>query len=120
MKLEKVITQRKLKGLSQTDVAEKMFLTQSQYSRRENGTIQVVYEEWLKLSKILEVRVEEIFESKFLFINEKHTFLIICEEEELEKNSFKFNETKFFHLKIIERLERENFNLKQKLKKFES
>jgi transcriptional regulator with XRE-family HTH domain len=60
---EKLIELRKAKGLSQNDVAEKLCMDVSSYSRRENGQIKINHREWEKLAKMLEVPVNEIFES---------------------------------------------------------
>jgi len=58
----KLIEARKSKGLSQNQIAEKLYMDISSYCRRENGQRKIHITEWEKLSKILEVPLEEIFE----------------------------------------------------------
>ncbi|MRX41813.1 helix-turn-helix domain-containing protein [Flavobacterium sp. LC2016-23] len=55
--------ERKEKKLSQEQIAELLFMDQSQYNRREKGLIKISTEEWKKMAKILNVKVEDIFES---------------------------------------------------------
>jgi len=59
----KLIAVRTEKGFSQKEMADRLYMDQSQYSRRENGNIRISEEEWEKLSQILDVPVEDIFES---------------------------------------------------------
>ncbi len=53
---------RKLKGLTQSDVAKMFMMTQQQYSRFENGVFELNYEQILKLCKILDLTPNEIFD----------------------------------------------------------
>lgn len=52
---QKLIDKRKAKGLSQTEMAQKLNIEQSQYSRRESGVTQIMKKEWDKIAKILDV-----------------------------------------------------------------
>ncbi len=52
---------RKAKGLTQSQVAKEMFMTQQQYSRFENGVFELNYEQILKLCELLEVTPNYIF-----------------------------------------------------------
>ena len=62
MFLHKVIkTLRESKKLSQEYIAFQLGLSQSQYSRRENGEVKFLADEIGKLAKILEVSVSYIY-----------------------------------------------------------
>src|SRR5690554_5537091 len=62
MKLhEKVKTIREDKKLSQDFIAHELGLSQSQYSRRENGEIKFDADEILQLSKTLDTKVSELY-----------------------------------------------------------
>lgn len=58
------------KGLSQEQIADVLGMTQSNYSRKENGSSKISKQEWEKLSKTLEVPVEDIFENE-----DSHVFI---------------------------------------------
>lgn len=68
MKKEKLIQTRKAKKISQTDIATYLKISQTQYQKREIGKIKISDEEWKKMAQLLEVEVEEIFDS-----NPEHT-----------------------------------------------
>ena len=53
---------RKLKGLTQTDVAKVFRMTQQQYSRFENGIFELNYEQIINICKLLDITPNEIFE----------------------------------------------------------
>ena len=55
---------RKLKGLTQSDVAKVFRMTQQQYSRFENGVFELNYEQILKLCEILDMTPNEFFDIK--------------------------------------------------------
>lgn len=59
---EKLKRARTEKGFSQQDVAKYLNINQTGYSRKENGSIPVTDEEWERISKLLNVEVEEIKE----------------------------------------------------------
>ena len=60
----KLIEVRKSKGYSQNQMAEELCMDVSNYNRRENGQSKISHSEWEKLSKILNVPVEEIYENE--------------------------------------------------------
>ena len=53
---------RKLKGLTQSQVAQIFRMTQQQYSRFENGVFELNYEQIVKICEILEITPNEIFD----------------------------------------------------------
>jgi transcriptional regulator with XRE-family HTH domain len=55
---------RKSKGFTQLQIAEKLFMDASGYSRRESGEVYIKMEEWEKIAKILGVQLKEIYESE--------------------------------------------------------
>jgi transcriptional regulator with XRE-family HTH domain len=59
---EKLLEARLKKGLSQEELADLMNMTQSNYSRRENGLKSISEAEWQKFSSILNVEKEDIYE----------------------------------------------------------
>lgn len=66
---EKVKFYRESKKLSQDSVAYNLGLDQSQYSRRENGTIQFKSDEISKLCETLEISPVELFNSESVIFN---------------------------------------------------
>ena len=62
MKNEKLITIRKARGLSQVDMAKKIAMEQTTYSRKEIGKSHITDAEWEKFAKTLDVPVEDIKE----------------------------------------------------------
>lgn len=61
---EKTKTLREEKKLSQSYLAHELGLEQSQYSRREKGEIQFVPDEIVKLSKLLETTISNLFDEQ--------------------------------------------------------
>jgi transcriptional regulator with XRE-family HTH domain len=59
---EKLIEMRNLRGFTQKDIAEKLNMEVSGYSRRETGDTKIRINEWMKLAKILNVPLEDIYE----------------------------------------------------------
>lgn len=53
---------RKLKGLTQKEVAKSLFMTQQQYSRFENGIYELNYSQILKICDLLDITPNEIFD----------------------------------------------------------
>ena len=53
---------RKLKGLTQTEVAKVFCMTQQQYSRFENGVFELNYQQIINLCKLLDITPNELFE----------------------------------------------------------
>jgi len=58
----KLRTARGEKKMTQDDMAKLLFLSQSQYQRREQGEIHISDDEWVRIAKILGKEVEEIKE----------------------------------------------------------
>ena len=52
---------RKACGLTQKEVAGKMFMTQQQYSRFENGIFQLNYEQIIFLCNLYDITPNDIF-----------------------------------------------------------
>ena len=59
----KLLEVRKSKGFSQSQMAEKLCMDVSNYNRRENGQVKINITEWEKLSKVLDVPLNEIYET---------------------------------------------------------
>ena len=53
---------RKDAGLTQNEVAEKMLMTQQQYSRFENGVFELNYEQILSLCKLYGITPDDLFD----------------------------------------------------------
>ncbi len=114
---QKLINKRRERGYSQEVMANKLGLEQSQYSRRESGIVWVSKKEWDTLAKILEVPLEEIYEP--------HDGVYIINNENANGNFGNYNN---YHAhsefaietmkKYIQKLEKENYELKNKLKKY--
>lgn len=62
MQKEKLRTARKMKGITQQQMADVIPTDVSNYSRKESGAVSITQTEWNKLAKFLEVPVEEIYE----------------------------------------------------------
>ena len=52
---------RKLKGMTQSQIAQIFRMTQQQYSRFENGVFELNYEQIVKICEILDITPNEIF-----------------------------------------------------------
>ena len=52
---------RRLKGLTQNQVAQIFRMTQQQYSRFENGVFELNYEQIVNICKLLDITPNEIF-----------------------------------------------------------
>ena len=53
---------RKLKKLTQKEVAKALFMTQQQYSRFENGIFELNYSQILQICELLDITPNEIFD----------------------------------------------------------
>lgn len=56
---------RKLKGLTQKQVAEQLNMTQQQYSRFENGVFELNYDLIVSLCKMLDTTPNELFDFNY-------------------------------------------------------
>ena len=59
---ENIKQARKIKGLTQTQVAKIFFMTQQQYSRFENGVFELNYQQICNICKLLEITPNDIFD----------------------------------------------------------
>jgi len=73
MEKSKLIEARKKSGLTQQQVADKLFMNASNYARREKGQAKVSSKEWEKLAQILETSIDDIYESE-------ESIFIICKD----------------------------------------
>jgi transcriptional regulator with XRE-family HTH domain len=62
MKYKKLIQVRKNSGLTQKQIADKMAMEQTTYSKKERGLSPIREDEWIRFAKILEVNIEDIKE----------------------------------------------------------
>lgn len=58
---ERIKAERKANGLTQKQVAQKMFMTQQQYSRFENGVYELNYEQLIFISNLFDVSIDYLF-----------------------------------------------------------
>ncbi len=58
---ERIKESRKLKGLTQKEVANILKMTQQQYSRFETGVFELDYDNLIKISKLFEVSLDYLF-----------------------------------------------------------
>jgi transcriptional regulator with XRE-family HTH domain len=74
---------RYLNELSQENIAYELGLSQSQYSRRENGVIEFSVSEILKLSKLFNVSYEEIIDDSSVKEHLQKTKLDLSNKNEI-------------------------------------
>lgn len=115
MEKTKLIKARSLKGFTQSQLANELCVDVSSYNRREKGQIKISNNEWEKISKFLDIPVEEIYESEennFVvfkdnsignYLGTNHIYSI---PEYFLENQKKYNE----------KLEEENTELKKEIK----
>jgi len=58
----KLIAARKEKNMTQSEMADLLCISQSQYQRREHGEIRISNDDWLRMAKVLGKEVEDIKE----------------------------------------------------------
>jgi len=58
----RLITARKEKNMTQSDMADLLFISQSQYQRRESGEIRISDDEWIRMAKFLGKDIQDIKE----------------------------------------------------------
>jgi transcriptional regulator with XRE-family HTH domain len=66
---EKIKFHREKKGISQDNLAYRLGIEQSQYSRRENGQAKFSIDEIAKIAQILEVELGELFADQTVVFN---------------------------------------------------
>ena len=108
---EKLIQTRKQRGYTQQQLADKLSMNKSNYNRREKGEINVSNEEWEKISDVLDVPIEDVYQANegqvFIFKDNKD-----CENIGL-KNVYSIPEFVLENQKkYIEKLEKEIEDLK--------
>jgi transcriptional regulator with XRE-family HTH domain len=114
---EKLLNARLKKGLSQEELADLIGMTQSNYSRRENGLKRISDPEWTKISKELQVKKEDIYEDD----NQTVIYKNIKGNNSINNcgNIHYFNVPDFV-IEHIELLKAQNIELKERLKHYES
>lgn len=90
MKKEKLITARKASKISQTDIATYLKISQTQYQKRESGKIKITFQEWKRISKLLDVEVDQIYEDHINLTN----VINLKEELQILKEKIKILEQK--------------------------
>lgn len=70
---EKLIRKRNEKAFTQKDLAEYLRISQTQYSRKEKGEVEITNEEWERISKLLDTSIQEIRETEIDRIDFKST-----------------------------------------------
>lgn len=116
MEHDKLISVRKSRGYTQEQMASKIAMEQTTYSRKERGKSPINDDEWIKLAKILEVNVDDIKDVEPIITkNENCTFndnsigiQYISIPQEVLDTVLKYNK----------KLEEENKSLKEQLNKF--
>jgi len=93
MKKEKLMTVRKAKQISQADIATYLKISQTQYQKRESGKIKITDQEWEKISTLLNVEVDEIYEEHIESIT-----IDLKEELQILKGKITHLEQKLSHL----------------------
>lgn len=111
---QRLISKRTEKNLTQEEIAFRLGMSQSQYSRREAGTTKISKKEWDKIAKVLETSLEEIYEP------EDGVYIINNENANGNfGNNNTYNAFSDFAVetmrKYIEKLEEENLKLRQEL-----
>lgn len=62
MKKNKLLITRKLKEISQVNMATYLKISQTQYQKRETGKIKISDSEWERIARLLNVNIEDIYE----------------------------------------------------------
>jgi len=110
----RLIEARKRTGYSQEYMSNVLGMDISSYSRRENGQVKISGKEWQKMSDILEVPLEDIYESEesmIMIFNDNSTGNgNIVTNYALPQSIFDSQK------KYIEKLEEEVRNLKEQIR----
>ena len=104
----KLLKARLSKGLSQEEIADLLGITQPNYSRREKGQKQISEAEWIKLSEVLCVKKDDIYEPYIMPADKKNS------NENTPFNIEQFNVPSFI-IEYIEMLNEQIKSLKEKL-----
>ena len=111
---------RQFKGFTQEQLADKLCIHPSNYSKRESGKVKMNIVEWEKLAKALNVPLSEIYEqdeSQLLICNDNASGNYIGANNSVN-NTYTIPETLLEPLeKYIKKLEEENAALKLQIGK---
>ena len=110
---EKLLDARLKKGLSQEEIADLIGMTQSNYSRRENGLKRISEPEWTKIAKELMVNKEDIYEEESQTIIYKN---IKGNNSINNSGNIHYFNIPGFVMEHIELLKAQNNDLKERLK----
>jgi len=115
----KLIEKREERGLTQKDMAERLNMAVSGYTKRENGQTKISISNWVKAAKILNCPIEDIYEE-----DEKQSFTIkdnatgkCCANNINTIQIIELEDVMETYKKYIKKLEEENAELKRLLKK---
>jgi len=114
IKKNKLIEVRNSKNYSQDYLAATLDMCVSSYSRKEQGKIRITDHEWQKLSEVLEVPLEDIYESD-------ESMIFVFNDNSTGNGNIVTNYTMPQSIlesqkKYIEKLEEENQNLKEEVR----
>lgn len=113
MRHNKLIKARNKGGITQQQMAEMIGMEQTTYSKKERGLSPIRENEWIRLAKILEVKVEDIKNKKKLHVNSSKSL------EDSNHVIMPLDVIKII-IKYNHKLEEENASLKKLLKKTSS
>ncbi|MEB3380284.1 helix-turn-helix domain-containing protein [Flavobacterium psychrophilum] len=111
---QKLINKRVERNLSQSEFADLLEITQSQYSRRENGVTKISKKEWDKMAKVLNTTLDDIYDPEdgiYIINNENASGNYSGSQNHFHQIPDHVLETM---RKYIEKLEEENLSLKEK------
>lgn len=113
MQKTKLINARKSKNFSQEYLANALCMDVSNYSRREKGQIKIAPAEWEKIATVLEIPLENIYESD-------ESMMFVYNDQSSGNSGNHFYSIPQYLLntqkKYLENLEAENLALKEKIK----
>lgn len=112
---QKLINKRVERNLSQEEFANLLGITQSQFSRRENGVTKISKKEWDKMAKILNTTLDDIYDPEdgiYIINNENASGNYSGSQNHFHQIPDHVLETM---RKYIEKLELENQDLKNKI-----
>jgi transcriptional regulator with XRE-family HTH domain len=69
MRHNKLILARKLKGITQSEISSKIAMEQTTYSRKERGKSPISDDEWNRISKALDLPINEIKDNSEITFN---------------------------------------------------
>lgn len=119
MQKEKLRLLRKKKGYTQQQIADVIATDVSNYSRKENGDVKIIKDEWDKIARFLDVSVEEIYEEDDtkVIINNDHPVFNDNAASSIMTQFNNFSASVIQNLQdYISLLKEENEKLKEELK----